>query len=470
MEPSRNSRRSLTSSNAGDKSLLWAKRGIYLYFWLLIFEGALRKWILPQLSAPLLLVRDPVVLFIYWNAYRSRRVSAAEMTPFTIVGLSIALMAVIQFAIGTNDFFTAMFGVRSYLLHLPLIFVMKYALTMEDVKKIGRWLLIVSIPMTLLLIEQYGAPSNSWLNAGAGGKTNAQLYYAGNHVRASGTFSFITGTSDFFPFVEAFLIFGIAQIGTYPKWLLTSAILANIVAIPVAGSRTLLFSAAIVVSVGIFSLVSSGRSFVRLLKVGALISVAAAICLQLPVFQESLNSFSERWNNAEEAEGGEGAQGVLQVRVLDTLVEPFVMAADVPFFGLGIGLGSNVAAEVKTDGEVAGFLLSETEWTRIVQECGPIFGLLFLGYRVMLCGGLIAAPLRLRRRNSALGLLLAAAAVPELFLNVMEQPTHLGFMAFGAGLCMAASAKPRKAASTVLRIAPTQSAAALEMQAVNARS
>ena len=39
------------------KTLIW------IYFWLLIFEGALRKWFLPSLSSPLLLVRDPVALF-----------------------------------------------------------------------------------------------------------------------------------------------------------------------------------------------------------------------------------------------------------------------------------------------------------------------------------------------------------------------------------------------------------------------
>jgi hypothetical protein len=38
---------------------------IWLYFWLLIWEGALRKWIFPSLSAPLLIVRDPVVILIY---------------------------------------------------------------------------------------------------------------------------------------------------------------------------------------------------------------------------------------------------------------------------------------------------------------------------------------------------------------------------------------------------------------------
>ena len=48
------------------KKLFWA------YFLLLIFEGALRKWIVPQLSAPLLLVRDPIGLLILLEALRTQ--------------------------------------------------------------------------------------------------------------------------------------------------------------------------------------------------------------------------------------------------------------------------------------------------------------------------------------------------------------------------------------------------------------
>ncbi len=44
---------------------------IWLYFWLLIFEGALRKWVVPQLSNPLLIVRDPVLLLAYFLALRA---------------------------------------------------------------------------------------------------------------------------------------------------------------------------------------------------------------------------------------------------------------------------------------------------------------------------------------------------------------------------------------------------------------
>ena len=40
------------------KTLFWT------YFLLLIFEGALRKWLLPSFSTALLLIRDPVALLI----------------------------------------------------------------------------------------------------------------------------------------------------------------------------------------------------------------------------------------------------------------------------------------------------------------------------------------------------------------------------------------------------------------------
>src|SRR5688500_14652822 len=45
------------------------KKGIWLYFLLLIFEGALRKWVVPALSNPLLVVRDPLALWLIIMAY-----------------------------------------------------------------------------------------------------------------------------------------------------------------------------------------------------------------------------------------------------------------------------------------------------------------------------------------------------------------------------------------------------------------
>src|SRR5713226_3418491 len=51
--------------NSEEKAKQYVRRLIWLYFWLLLIEGALRKWVLPTYSNPLLLIRDPVVIAIY---------------------------------------------------------------------------------------------------------------------------------------------------------------------------------------------------------------------------------------------------------------------------------------------------------------------------------------------------------------------------------------------------------------------
>src|SRR5580700_3777997 len=43
---------------------------VTLVYLLLIFEGALRKWVLTSFGAALFFIRDPFVLAVYWLAFR----------------------------------------------------------------------------------------------------------------------------------------------------------------------------------------------------------------------------------------------------------------------------------------------------------------------------------------------------------------------------------------------------------------
>src|SRR5205823_14992049 len=54
------------------RALIRLKWAIWIYFFLLIFEGVFRKWLLPQYSDVLLVVRDPVVIVIYMLAIKAR--------------------------------------------------------------------------------------------------------------------------------------------------------------------------------------------------------------------------------------------------------------------------------------------------------------------------------------------------------------------------------------------------------------
>jgi hypothetical protein len=61
---------------------------IWTYFLLLIYEGALRKWVLPGLANPLLIVRDPVVILIYILAL-SKGVFPEDSLVTWIIGLGL---------------------------------------------------------------------------------------------------------------------------------------------------------------------------------------------------------------------------------------------------------------------------------------------------------------------------------------------------------------------------------------------
>ena len=100
------------------RRLIW----IYCIVWLI--EGAIRKWVLPGLSLQLLLVRDPIALLIYYYAARARIFPMNGWLGFLwlITGL-IFLQGIIQAMSGQVTWVVAAFGVRTFFLHMPLIWV-----------------------------------------------------------------------------------------------------------------------------------------------------------------------------------------------------------------------------------------------------------------------------------------------------------------------------------------------------------
>jgi hypothetical protein len=96
---------------------------IWLYLWLLIFEGAFRKWIVPQYSAPSLLIRDPVVLGIYLLALRAR-IFPQNVYVISLVNPRHPFLGgriIVLSALSSHKTIVLVtgYGVRSNFLHLP---------------------------------------------------------------------------------------------------------------------------------------------------------------------------------------------------------------------------------------------------------------------------------------------------------------------------------------------------------------
>lgn len=413
-----------------DTSLLWIKRLIWAYFWLLIFEGVLRKWMAPQWSDPIIFVRDLIVIALYTWAFLTRRF---PWNRFVIASLWLGgVMLIAGMLPAETNVFVALYGWRVNFLHLPLVFLMAEVFTLQDVKAAGRWLLLLSLPMAVLMVLQFNAPYASWLNAGAGGEPG-QLGAAFGRIRPAGTFAYGNGISLFYPLVLAFVLFAEVIRGAYPLWLRTAGGIGILVAVPVSGSRSLLLCLALVGGAYLLLLVIQPRALATAGRFLIVAAIAGAAVASMEFFGEGFEVLQERFVAASLSEGGvQGAAG----RFVSIFTEPIPYLFNAPIFGYGLGLGTNGGATLAVGHRT--FLLAEGEWARIILESGAVLGLLFILLRIVIVSWLAWLSLRACWMGNVLPLLILGAAAFNFLIGPFGQPTQLGFSVFGAGLCLAA--------------------------------
>jgi hypothetical protein len=425
---------------AGDtaRTIQNIRRLIWLYLALLIFEGALRKWIVPQLSAPLLIVRDPIAILIYLLALRAR------VFPFNSYVVSLIVIALLSWAAGvivlsqyvamkTVLLITA-YGVRCNFLHLPLIFIIPAVMDLEDVKRVGWWTIVGMIPMALLMAWQFSASPDSFINTVAGGE-GVQLGAGGGKIRPPGPFSFISGAVYYLSATAAFMLHAVLAKLPYRTWLLTAAGGGLFIGMAVSGSRSTVLAVGVVVaSLGLIALVRpalvgrSGRYIV-------LAAIVLWLISYLPVFQQGLGILSDRFAEGAAENEGMMVHGLFS-RVAGGFIEGVQVMTRAPLGGFGLGVGTNGGANFLVGH--AEFLLAENEWSRILLESGPILGAAFLFWRCAITFRVGRLAYRQLIHGNTLPLFLFSAAFFVLLEGPFGQPTSLGFAVVLAGLSLAA--------------------------------
>lgn len=422
-----------------DSTIRWLKRGVWAYFFLVIFEGALRKWFLPGLATPLLVVRDPIALWLIVVAWNRRLLPTTlyltGMTLIAVVGIFTATL------LGHGNLLVALFGARPMLLHFPLIFVIGRLFTREDVLKMGRATLWIALPMVVLIAIQFYSPQSAWVNQGVGGDTSgAGFSGALGYFRPPGTFSFTNGTSAYFGFVASFVFYFWLNKKLINKFLLFGATAAVLFAIPLSISRGLLFQ--VVISF-LFVIVASARKPEYLGRMAlALIGGFLALTLlsQTETFGTATEAFTARFENANESEGG--LEGVFLDRYLGGLLGALLGSANVSFFGFGLGMGTNVGAMLLTGSRV--FLISEGEWGRVIGELGPLMGLSVVFIRVALTAKIFLACYRKLEQADLLPWMLLSYGLITISQGGWGQPTSLGFFTLIGGLVIASLRGPEQ--------------------------
>jgi hypothetical protein len=410
----------------------WLRQGIWMYFILLIFEGALRKWVFPQLATPLLIVRDPIAVWLIAMSYRKGILAPnLYLTGMVILGVLSIFTGIF---LGHGNLAVALFGARVFLLHFPLMFIIGKVFDRKDVISMGRVLLWLAIPMTVLIAMQFYSPQSAWVNKGIGDTTEGGGFSgAMGFFRPPATFSFITGTASFFSMVACFVFYFWLDSKNMNRLVLILATMSLMASIPLSISRTLFFGVGLT---ALFAAMAILRKPQYLGKMLVIIMVTFAIIF---VFKDKaaiktpLEAFTTRFTTANEQEGG--IKNVAGDRFLGGMFEAIIGSSDQPFFGHGIGMGTNVGAMLLTGKNT--FLISEGEWGRLIGEQGPILGLGVIILRLGFCFQLLMAAYRRLQAADILPWLLLSFTLINIGQGQWGQPSSLGFSILAGGMMLA---------------------------------
>ncbi|HEX2853327.1 MAG TPA: hypothetical protein VHO24_08820 [Opitutaceae bacterium] len=412
----------------------WIKKLIWVYLVLLLIEGAFRKWWLPSMADAFLVVRDPVVLAIYALAFVS---GTFPRNSFMVAlgGLAAASVVASVLAGQTNPLVVA-YGMRINYLHVPLIWVMGSVLNRKDVERIGTFFLVAGIVMTWVMVKQFNSPMDASINRGVGAEEGGQIFGADGRIRPPGLFAFITGPQLFFPLCAAFFFDQIGGAKRMPWYLLVACGLAIAIALPVSISRYVMIGTGIVAVMFLITLPLSSSRLASMGRPLILLCLLAVALSQLPVFKQGTTVFMMRWDQAAHESDGQ-AWGSLIDRTFRAFTNTVYFVEQAPFFGHGIGVGSNVGSRLLYG--TMGFVLAEEEWGKVILELGPILGFAFILFRTWLSIHLgLEAWRAARHDHNTLPLLIWAALVFAIFQGQWAPPTVLGFAVIGGGLILGA--------------------------------
>ena len=409
---------------------------IEIIYWLLIYEGALRKWILiPGLDKVIYFIRDPFLLYFYIFCFRKQLCPpGGKLWQYSwLVFLLFVCLGIVQVLNERNTVFTLIFGLRLYFWSIPLAFIAEKVLKGVDLRRIAKRTLLISIPMAILVFFQYRSPPGSFINRMV--DLDSSFTY-GELVRVSGTFAFTQGHAFFCTILFAFLMATILlprSSRPLNGWLLLGAAIATCVNILLDGNRQIFYLIAFpLLSSWIyrFSIAKNRLSFRSFIP--EIVIVLSAIAY-VTVFSDAFAAMAHRFDGASVEQRG---------RVYDLL---WSMAE--PLFQkdmLGAGLGSDTLGGRALLGAMrrigVGVTGLEPDLGHTLVEAGPL-GLFYVLLRWLFAFHVAYGAFKASKRTgNPLPLMLCGFTTPLfLFGTMINNGTSNGFAWMFLGMSLAAN-------------------------------
>lgn len=400
---------------------------------LILFDGALRKWIVPQLSGPLFFVKDIFVIYIYFLSFkhklfpRGSRAILMGTLLFVLLGLAQCIFGGVPLAV-------VLIGVRNYFLLLPLTWIIANIYTWDDVRRIVKLHCLLGIPIAAIVFLQSASPPSAFINKGTGMGEGEIFTVVKGVVRTYGPFSFIDGQTLYVNFLFTGVLFMLMLPNRnqgFKLWITGLIAMCAVLCMAVSGSRSVIANLLILITIVLGATVINASNKKALKYYSVLIGGAMMIgLLATTIFAENVQHLQERFTVASRAEN-----------TTERFFKPFTGV--IHYLGettvLGAGLGASSGAGAKLMTGKAGFTLAEGEWENILLESGMLFGLAYLLFRIGLFLLIIVWSYRSYMRTNQILPVILAAGVAFLLLQgqLIRGGTPMYFCWFFVGLALA---------------------------------
>jgi hypothetical protein len=408
-----------------------AGAGLAVFLTLLLYDGAIRKWILP-LSEQLVFVAKDLALFgcvallIGFRSFPANLTIHRALVPFAAIYLLWILLS--AFNPWLPNAAVALWGLKSHLLYalgMLLMVPMVFSDTTAALRRLVSLYPWIVIPVCMLGIAQVLAPVDSALNAQIRGDSESVAYFgSSNLVRVSGTFSYISGMG---AFVQIVVLLGIGLLLAGARGLLFLGALALAFAsLPIAGSRAVvlvtLLGAATMIGIAPFAGLLSVKRTVFIFVCGGILLFLSSIAMSdaWVALQERTESTFEETN-----------------RAITAFTNAFDYFDQSGMAGFGTGaanLGAPAfAKDIPAFSWIPGNVLFEEESGRLVLELGILGWMLSVFFRIGLLVWALSLALRGRTvaaRTSAVLALPALALALHVGVGVFAPPVWSAYVWF----------------------------------------
>jgi hypothetical protein len=428
---------------AGAAAALWSvsrwRTAVQYAMVLLIFEGAIRKWVFPGAQDLIYFAKDVLLLGAYVGYFRERPRMRHRMpsTPALYGLLSLAaLLGILQiFNPNLPNLLVGVFGFKAYFFYAPLLFVLPAAF--RDDAELYRFLrryALIAIPIGVLATAQFFSPASSVLNTYA--RTTEESAYVATFgtstfVRVTATFPFITGYTAYLlaTVILTLTLLGVSGWRFRGNYLLFLALAMTLLGMLMSGSRGPVLMLVLLFPLywwlGVIRERGRGATFGRLLVA---LSLVAAVVVFLG--EDALGAFLGRAT----------ATSDVRSRVTSPLLSPYLLLPDAGVLGFGIGATHQTAAALAPNLPPYSWmrgLIVEVESGRILLEMGALGFLLIYFLRISMAVFALRQALTLRTRfHRALATASFLLFVVSLPGGVVFDVTSDVYYWFFAGLLM----------------------------------